>query len=237
MVKEISTEVEIISASCLIKLLVGAALGAAAGTQIPSFVKRLISYKCSARNNPLPEGVMTQRSTRLAALAVDAILTALTAAFISPAAAVTAFFIIQIALVCVFVDWYIRIIANEAILVLLVLGVIYRILAGGVSSLIGSLEALGLVTVLFGGCAALMTAVKGSPGVGAGDLKYAMVLAITVGWPGVIYLLLCFAAAVLIYVFAGMSMKILTIKTYFPMCLHLSVGLLGGVFLPILCII
>ena len=225
---------ESISVSCLIRLIVGAVLGAAAGTLIPGSVNKLVSLKCAKRGKPVPEGIMADGKMKTAAIAGDAVLSALTAVFLAPAPAAAAFCIIQIALVCVFVDWYLRLIANEAVLALLVLGVIFRVLAGGVSSLIGSLEALGLVTVLFGGCAALMTAIKGSPEVGAGDLKYAMVLAVTVGWPGVLYLLLSFAAAVLIYIFAGMKMRMLTMKTYFPMCLHLSVGLLGGFFLPVL---
>ena len=225
---------ELFSLNCLIRLIVGAALGAAAGTRIPGCVKLLAAYKCRKRGKPVPDGIMDGRKTKLAAIAADTVLTALTAVFMAPAAAAAAFCILQIALTCVFVDWYLRIIANEAVVALLILGVIYRLLAGGFSSLLGSLEALALVTVLFGGCAAVMTAVKGSPEVGAGDLKYAMVLAITVGWPGVLYLLACFAAAVLVYVFAGMKMRLLTMKTYFPMCLHLSVGLLGGFFLPVI---
>lgn len=234
--KEIETDVKI-TASCLIRLLIGAVLGAAAGTQIPTCVKKIIAYKCSARGRAVPEGVMEDRKLRLAALAADAVLTALAAAYMRPAAAVVAFLIIQIALVCIPVDWYIRIIANEAVLILLVLGILYRILAGGAASLLGSLGALALVTAIFGGSAAVMTALKGSPEVGAGDLKYAMVLAITVGWPGVIYLLAFFAAAVLIYIFLGMKMSALTMKSYFPMCLHLSVGLLGALFVPVFCVI
>lgn len=218
--------------SCLIRLIIGGTVGAAAGIYVPEWARKLIYYKCSKRGKPAPEKIMDDRKTVLAVLSADMVLTALTAIFLRPA--VLAFLIIQIALICVLVDWYIRIIANEAIALLLVLGVIYRILSGGASSLMGSLEALGLVTVLFGGCAALMTAIKGRPGVGAGDLKYAMVLAITVGWPGVLYMLLGFAAAVLIHIFVGMKVSGYTMKTYFPMCLHLSVGLLGGFFIPAL---
>ena len=221
----------------LVKLIVGATAGAAAGIYVPVWVKKIISYKCGKRGVPAPKEIMTDRKVVIAAAAVDTILAALTAVTMKPAAAAAAFLILQIALTCVFVDWYIRIIANEAIVLLLVLGVIYRILAGGASSLMGSIGALALVTALFGGCAAALTAMKGNPGVGAGDLKYAMVLAITVGWPSVLYMLLCFAATVLINIFIGMKISGFTMKTYFPMCLHLSVGLLGAFFLPVLGIV
>lgn len=235
--RKIQTEMGSISAGWLIKSVIGAVLGAAAGTALPAFVKKLIEYKYRKKGKPVPDGIMSGANAKIIAIAADAVLTALTAALLGLPAAAAAFLIIQIALVCVFVDWYIRIIANEAVLLMLVLGVIYRILAGGASSLLGSLAALGLVTLLFGGSAALMTAIKGRPEVGAGDLKYAMAAAVTVGWPGVIYMLLCFAAAVLVYIFVGMKRSMLTMNTYFPMCLQLSVGLLGGIFLPLLWIV
>lgn len=228
---------EALSASCLIRIAVGLILGAAAGVLTPGWVRRLIQYKCERRGKPVPEEIMTSGKLRAAVIVMDALLTAAAAAVMKPAAAVPAFVIIQICIVSVFVDMYIRIIANEAVLAMLVLGIIYRILAGGAGSLLGSLGALAMVTALFGGCAALMTALKGKPGIGAGDLKYAMAAAVTVGWPGVIYMLACFAAAVLIYVAAGMKLRLLTMKTYFPMCLQLTVGFLGGLLIPALCIV
>lgn len=224
---------EMLLANGWVGLLAGAALGAVAGMQIPACARYIINNKCKKLSKPVPDGAAADRTTVLVTILSDAALSALAAVSMRPAAAVAAFCILQVALACVIVDRAIRIIANETVLLLLALGILFRILSGGFSSLLGSLEALGLVTALFAGSAALMAFLKGRPGVGAGDLKYAMALSVAVGWPGVLHMLLCFAAAVLLYIFIGMKYRILTMNTYFPMCLHLSVGLLGGLFLPL----
>lgn len=220
--------------SNLIRLLLGAALGGGCGTQLPRLVRALIEYKCKKRGRDVPENILTDRKTVLLLLVSDALLSALAVLLMPPVSAAAGLCIIQVALLCVCVDYYMRIIANETVLLLLALGVVFRVSADGFGALLGSLEALGLVTALFGGLAAVMMLLKGSPEVGAGDIKFAMAAAVAVGWPNVLTFLFCFAGAVLVYIFIGIRSAMLNRKSYFPMCLHLSVGLMGGMFLPLL---
>ena len=218
----------------LTRLGTGAVLGSMLGSLIPRAVRFLTAYKSRKRGKTSPDNVLCDRKSQLAVILMDLLLSAASMLLMPVLPALTAICIIQISLVCVFVDWYMRIIANETVLLMLGLGVVYRILIGGFSALPGSLGAMGLVSVLFGGLATLMTALRGIPEVGAGDIKYAMAAAVVVGWPNVFWFLFCFAGTVLLYCFLGMKLSLLNRKSYFPMCLHLSLGLMGGMFLPLL---
>lgn len=215
-----------------IKGLTGLILGLGIGFAIPCAVKEIIRMKNKKRGlMEMPE-VLEKKWIRAVVAVADAILTIAAWLTMEPAIAGVVTILIQIAIISVFVDHYINIIANEAVVVLFVVGIVYRILAGGFSSLLGSLEALGVVIVLFGGLAAVFLKVVGVPGVGAGDLKYAMVIAIAVGWPGVFYFLAGMAAALLVHCFIGVKFRNMVMRSGFPMCLQLSIGLLAALFLP-----
>ena len=227
-------ELNLIHSAELLKLMPGALLGGMFGTQLPKAVRALMDYKCKKRSRVPPENVLQDKTAVFLLAVLDMLLSAAATALMIPSAAAVGICIIQVALVCICVDRYMRIIANETVLLLFGLGLLYRVCTAGFGSLPGSFGALALVAALFGGLAAVMVKVKGDPEVGAGDIKYAMAAAVAVGWQGVIPFLACFAGAVLVYCFLGMKTAMLNRKSYFPMCLHLSVGLLGGLFLPLL---
>lgn len=217
----------------LIRLAAGAILGSLLGLiLIPPLVRKTVELKNRKHKKPTRLGLMTGRISRLVSALTDAVLTALSVILLPPVPAGFAVVIFQIVIVCVFVDFYIRLIANEAVVALLVLGVGYRIAAGGPASLLGSLGALGLVLALFVVCALLMMARRGTAGVGAGDFKYALVLAVAVGWDNILYFLGGLAAALLIYCLYGVWRRKLDLSSYFPMCLHLSVGAAAALLGP-----
>ena len=131
-------------------------------------------------------------------------------------------------------DGLIRIVANEMLLVLLPIGLAYRVLSGGFVFLLGSLEGLGVVIAVFGTAAAFTRLKKGSGGVGMGDVKLAMVIAITVGWPGSVYFLGGMAIAIGAYCLVGLKTYMLRMDSTFPMCGHIMAGFLTALLLPYL---
>ena len=215
-----------------IKLILGLLLGWGFGLTVPAAVRRIAVYKNEQRGQDTPADIMSDRSRKLLAIGADIVLTTLVCLLLTPSEAILAVCMVQVSIVCVFVDGYMHIIPNEAILVLLVLAVAYRVIAEGFASLLGSLAALGLVLAIFGGCAVYMKLRKGNAGVGAGDLKYAMVLAIAFGWDNIFWFLGGTAAALLVYCGIGLYTRRLTAQTCFPMCPHLSVGLYAALLLP-----
>ena len=215
-----------------IKLILGLLLGWGFGLSVPAAVRRIAVYKNEQRGQDTPADIMSDRSRKLLAVGADILLTTLVCILLAPAEAILAVCMVQVSIVCIFVDGYMHIIPNEAILVLLVLAVAYRVIAEGFASLLGSLAALGLVLAIFGGCAVYMKLRKGNTGVGAGDLKYAMVLALAFGWDNIFWFLGGTAAALIVYCGIGLYTRRLTAQTSFPMCPHLSVGLYTALLLP-----
>nr|WP_288825217.1 hypothetical protein [uncultured Clostridium sp.] len=130
------------------------------------------------------------------------------------------------------VDRLIRIIANEMLWVILAAGLTYRIHSNGLPGLLGSAGALLLVIVVFGFTMMFTYARKGTAGVGMGDVKLAMIIAITVGFPGVFYFLTGMACVIGFYCLAGMKCGFLVRDSTFPMCGHIMAGFLIALLWP-----
>ncbi|SHI18995.1 leader peptidase (prepilin peptidase) / N-methyltransferase [Sporobacter termitidis DSM 10068] len=214
-------------------LKVGAFLciGAALGLLIPRFSYGLILHKCAKRQQEPPEFFL-QRSYKVLLIILDALLFAAAGWLMPlPQACIVCIFIFT-ALISVIIDLHIRIICNEVVLLIFVTGIAYRLLDGGVYALLGSLAALGINLVIFGGAALVTKLVTKELGVGVGDVKLAAVIAVTVGYPGVLYFLGGLAVAVGVYCILGLIHRFLTIKSTFPMCGHIMFGFLIALFIP-----
>ncbi|MCI0503065.1 MAG: prepilin peptidase [Fusobacteria bacterium] len=137
---------------------------------------------------------------------------------------------LMLAVIGTLVDMKIRLIPNELVLIILILGIAFRILSVGFASLKGSLIALVLVIVIFGITAGITYMIRGSVGVGAGDFKLMSVIAIAVGIPGVVYFLIGLSVALVVYVIYGTLTKRLTLGSAFPMCGPIMVGFVYSLF-------
>lgn len=123
-----------------------------------------------------------------------------------------------------FVDRFCRIIANEMVLVLLVLGIVYRVLTGGNGLLLGSIAALVFTTLIFYLASVVTKLRTGVSGVGMGDVKLSMVISIMVGWPGIIFFFIGLGVSIAIYSLGGLKLGFFTLKDTFPMCLPIVLG-------------
>ena len=90
---------------------------------------------------------------------------------------------------------------------------------------------LGIATMFFLAMA-ITKARSGSRGVGAGDIKLAMVCGFIAGWPAVVYFLMGLAVSSIVYFVAKWLMKNFTFMAYFPMCSFISIGLATAVLCP-----
>lgn len=130
------------------------------------------------------------------------------------------------------VDSHIRIIGNEMLIAMLGLGICYRLLEGGPSSFLGSLAGLAITTGLFAATAGITFIRRMSSGVGMGDIKLAMVIAITVGWPNVLYFLGGMAVVMILYIAFSVLSKRLLLHSAFPMCGPIMAGFLIALYQP-----
>ena len=198
---------------------------------IPYMVKMFCTYKMSG-SGLSAEDVMADPGSRLASRMMYMLQTAGVYFLIERKLALPVLVILYLATVCMFVDHYIRIIPNEAVLSLLLAAAVYRSLGGGLAGLMSGVLALAVTALIFGGSAAWLLYRKGIPGVGAGDLKYAMAASFAAGRAGLPYFLAGAALAMMLYCAACALKKRLHMDTYFPMCAHLSAGLLCALFVP-----
>lgn len=208
----------------IIQAIVFLVLGGASGVFIPGVVKKILKIKMEKRGDHNEPIAFTEKKYRILFAAADAVLSALIGLSLKVFPAVIALVMFQIVMICISTDHYLRIIPNEAVLVLLGLSLIFRVLAGGFSSLPGGLAAFAVTTVIFFGAAFITKAIRGTMGVGAGDIKYSMALAIAVGWQGLIWFFVGLAAALIIYCLVGMTNRTLRLGSYFPMCICISAG-------------
>lgn len=215
----------------LIKIGVFLCVGLVTGLFIPKVSHKIILYKCMKRNKDAPEFSLT-RFYELLVIVLNVSLFTL-AGWLMPlqgACVVSAF--VFIAFIAIIIDYNIRIICNEIVLLILVLGIFYRLIGGGINSLLGSLAALGIVLVVFGGAALITKLLTKEIGVGVGDVKLSMAIAVTVGYSGVFYFLGGVAVAIGGYCLLGMMYHFLTRKSTFPMCGHIMFGFMAALFIP-----
>lgn len=222
----------------LLPALGGAAIGAVVGCFVLLVAKKTISYKCRQRGipepqNPIPKWVKllcVLVMTILTALVVGAGNSLLGGVFRYRMLFVIAF--IAIALVISLTDCSIHLIPNESILLLLGLGIAYRLLFDGPSGMLNALLVLGIALLIFGGSSAIFFFVKNRTGLGAGDLKYVFAISVIIGTSGMLPFLSGMAVAILLYVFIAMGRHLLLMNDYFPMAAHLSCGFLVALLIP-----
>lgn len=210
---------------------IGGIFGTGVGLFLPKIVSYILRYKCNQRNIETPLLKLSQQ-TRLTLFILHTGLYA--AAFWVmpvPSAVLTCVFI-TVAIVSAIIDYHIHIIANEVVLFLLMTGIVYRFVDGGFASLIGGLWAFLITIGIFGSAAVFTYWRKGTMGIGAGDLKLVLAIAVTVGYPGVFYFLAGIAVAIIVYCFVGLKFRLLTWNSSFPMCAHIMIGFLTGLFYP-----
>lgn len=201
------------------------------GFFIPELSYSFACYKCRRKRYPRPLRIPGLQ-WKAVSLIFTAGVTGLSCLLLPFDQAIFTILICYIAAFGICVDRLIRIIANEMLWVILSAGLIYRIHSGGLIGLLGSAGAMALVIVIFGLTMIFTYVRKGTAGVGMGDVKLAIIIAITVGFPGVFYFLTGMACVIGFYCVAGMKYGFLVRDSTFPMCGHIMAGFLIALLWP-----
>ncbi|HZK56762.1 MAG TPA: prepilin peptidase [Clostridia bacterium] len=214
------------------KGIIGAVLGLLIGSFIFRISDKIIRYKCEKLDKEMPESDTMSKMLKNIFILVHVSLYIATYLIMPLTKAIFVGLFVTIAVVGTIVDVYIHIIPNETVLFLLGTGVVYRIITGGISSFKGSLLGLLLVTGLFLGTGAIVYLMKGTIGVGAGDLKLAMAISIALGYPGTLYFLIGLAGAILGYLALRYMSRTLVFGASFPMAGQIMTGFIIAFFFP-----
>lgn len=127
-------------------------------------------------------------------------------------------------MVVLLVDMRIRIIANETVLGLLILAVIFRLIVAGGFGLLNSIMSMIVVMQVW----MILGHFVGFGKVGAGDVKLCGVIGFLYGWPGLSAPILILAVGLLVFCIGGLLLHKITLKTMFAMGPFLVAGMLCG---------
>lgn len=210
----------------IIKIAVMVLLGGITGYLVPSLAQQLIDYKGKQKNKEMPRqpGYLSV-VCRLVCAAASAGGLGL-CGYLNPSwvLLLMAGVIWILGMVILLVDMRIRIIANETILALFVLGIVFRLLTAGFRGIPNSLLTMLVITVIW----IFLARIMGLGSVGAGDVKLCGVMGFLYGFPGVDGPILVMAAGLLAFCGAGLLFGKVNRYTMFPMGPFLIVGMLSG---------
>lgn len=134
-----------------------------------------------------------------------------------------------IACVGTLVDNKVRIIANEMIILMLVISIPFRLIDGGIIYLLNSIaSSIGTFILLVGSFLIFGKFLfKTVPG-GAGDLKLMMVMSFLLGYPDLIFGIFITMSVMLAYIVYGLMTHYLTMKSYIPLAGFIMIGIVTG---------
>jgi leader peptidase (prepilin peptidase)/N-methyltransferase len=127
---------------------------------------------------------------------------------------------ITLGLIIAVIDINIRIIPNELVLTLIILGITFQTINFGFKNILGAIISMIAVMIIF-------TAVAGFMGfgkVGAGDVKLAGAIALALGYPLIITAVGIMAIVLLTYILIGLALKKIYLSTMLPLAPFLSAG-------------
>lgn len=207
------------------------ALSIACGILMSALVSRIEAQKAESYSKKLPYDAWPRYRTALMCVAFAACSLLCVTAF-DTLQAVVASALLFVGVSCVVIDVDMRIIPNKLVAALAVLSIALRASCGLESLLYGLAVAFIafvflLLTVLISG------AVKGKPGMGAGDFKLLVVACLATGWPGVFFMVIGYSIVVLAMSLYQVLYLRLGLKSMFPMAPAIVTGLVCGVIYPL----
>ena len=202
----------------------------ACGALMPFLLQRIEAQKAEVYGRELPYTVWpVWRTVALCTLFVACSI--LCAGSFAIPQAVIATALVFLALGCAVIDLDMRLIPNQFVLAIGILGIALR-LSIGVGPLLNGLVSM-LVALGFLGLSIIVSKVmRGKPGMGAGDFKLLVVTCLAVGWPGLFFMAIGFSLGVVVMSLYQLFYLRLGFKSSFPMAPAIVSGLVCGLVYP-----
>jgi leader peptidase (prepilin peptidase)/N-methyltransferase len=127
---------------------------------------------------------------------------------------------VTLGLLIAFIDVKIRIIPNELVLTILILGIIFQTLLFGMYGIIGSIMSMIFIMIIFTAVAIFMGLGK----VGAGDVKLAGAIGFALGYPLIVTAIVTMSIVLFTYIITGLVLKKIKMTTMLPLAPFLVSG-------------
>ena len=195
------------------------------GWFIPNMYRGVIEYKCAQRSRDTPSfnsSIWHNVLFGIGNMIMYAFAMVLTGDYVL---SMSASILISLAVIITAVDIKIRIIPNELVLVLLLMGTVYRLNLEGVSGIVTSFAGALIMVLLFG----LSGKLVGFNKVGAGDLKLAFAIGIVCASTNIVPTLLVMAVTLAVVSVGGMIIGKLRRTDMIPFAGFMMAGMTAGI--------
>lgn len=210
-----------------IKIVCMVLAGAAGGYMVPDIAQKLIVHKARQKN------IEIQEQPQYLSVFCKMLCAALSTAGLGLCASkhtswltlllVTSIWLIGA--VVFIVDMRIRIIANETVLALGILGLGFRISMDGIFSISNSIITMAVVM----GVWIVFRSIIGVDKFGAGDVKLCSVMGIMFGYPNVLCPVAVMSLLLFMFCLIGLMLNKITIKSRIPMAPFIILGMMTGI--------
>ncbi|WP_083851550.1 A24 family peptidase [Sedimentibacter sp. B4] len=127
---------------------------------------------------------------------------------------------ITLGLIIAFIDMNIRIIPNELVLTVLILGIVFQTELNGIRGIIVSVISMIFIMIIFTAVAVIMGLGK----VGAGDVKLAGAIGFALGYPLVVTAMATMSAILILFIILGLVFRKIKMSTMLPLAPFLVAG-------------
>lgn len=213
--------------------IIFAAAGASCGFFCISLAERIVVYKCKKKGREVPLYYWGNEE-RYICILLAAVLFMMAEYYYPLVQAVLLCLFTIISIIGTLIDYRIRIIPNELVLSIFVLGVFFNLLEGGLKHICLSVAASVITFILFFLAGKITYYFIKNFGVGAGDVKFASVAAFAIGIERLNLFYSGIVIALSVYLMAGFYFKRLKIGCTFPMGGQLMAGFIAAFLLPVI---
>lgn len=203
------------------------AAGMTAGWLIPLMASKTVKYKLRKTGGTLPvDARFTSPILKLVCLLINGALWAAVGIFTENLlhAALLAVILLD-AVVITIIDIQIRLIPNEAVLIMLLTGLILQLAFYGLMAAMTALLTMAGVMLIF----VVLGTIMGLNTIGAGDVKLAGAMGLALGWPNIIYGMVGMGAILFVWCAGGLATKKLKLNSMLALAPFLMAGLVFAI--------
>jgi len=211
------------------KIIVTGIISIILGLILPSISQKIVAYKINKRQYEIKK-ISFSIYTKIFILVINILAFILASIFEPSINSIYLMIFTEIAIIGALVDYQLRIIPNELLLLLLVIGIIYKINIHTITNIEEQVKALLLIIIIFAGTSLITKLFSNDIGVGAGDIKLSILIAFILGYPNVMIFLLGTAIFIGMFSIIGIFLGMIGPKDTFPMCGFLMGGFCLALF-------
>lgn len=137
---------------------------------------------------------------------------------------------ITVGIMIAFIDLNIRIIPNELVLSIIILGILFQMVSYGIMAILPAFICMIIMMVVFVSVASFV----GFGKVGAGDVKFAGAMGMALGYPLIVISVFGMSAMLFVFIISGLAMKKIALASMIPLAPFMVFGFITALISSII---